>query len=103
MIKRRFGDRYDGYRVRNSDPTNVIIPYLMKERNDALVYFDCELDLTKVEEIIRQKRKEGMDIGVLDYTMAALVRCMSQYPRANRFIAGRRLYAWPVPVRNRDA
>ena len=93
MRKRRFGDRYDGYRIRKGDPTNVIIPFLMKERSDSLVYFDCELDLSKVEELIRAKRKEGMDIGVLDYAMTALVRCMSQYPRANRFIAGRRLYA----------
>lgn len=93
MRKRRFGDRYDGYRIRKGDPTNVIIPFLMKERNDSLVYFDCELDLSKVEELIRAKRKEGMDIGVLDYAMTALVRCMSQYPRANRFVAGRRLYA----------
>ena len=93
MRKRRFGDRYDGYRVRKGDPTNVIIPFLMKERSDSLVYFDCELDLSRVEELIRQKRKEGMDIGVLDYAMTALVRCMSQYPRANRFIAGRRLFA----------
>jgi hypothetical protein len=93
MRKRRFGDRYDGFRIRKGDPTNVIIPYLMKERNDSLVYFDLELDLTKVEELIKQKRKEGLDIGILDYMMAALVRTMSQYPRANRFIAGRRLYA----------
>jgi len=93
MRKRRFGDRYDGYRIRNSDPTNVIIPYLMKERNDSLVYFDLELDLTKVEAAIKKKREEGMDIGVLDYVIATLVRSMSQYPRANRFIAGRRLYA----------
>ncbi len=93
MRKRRWGDRYDGYRVRKGDPTNVIIPFLMKERNDAQVFFDVELDLTKVEELIRQKRKEGMDIGILDYMLSALVRTFSQYPRANRFVAGRRLYA----------
>ena len=93
MRKRRFGDRYDGYRVRRGDPTNVIIPYLMKERNDAQVLFDVELDLTKVDAILKEKRKNGEDIGLLDYIMAALVRNISQLPRANRFVAGRRLYA----------
>ena len=93
MRKRRFGDRYDGYRIRHSDPTNVIIPYLMKERCDAQIYFDVEVDLTKVEALIKEKRKQGMDIGVLDYVIAALVRNFSQFPRANRFIAGRRLYS----------
>ena len=93
MRKRRFGDRYDGYRIRKGDQTNVIIPYLMKERSDAQVFFDTELDITKVEALIRQKRKEGMDIGILDYMISGLVRALSQYPRVNRFVAGRRLYA----------
>ena len=93
MRKRRFGDRYDGYRIRKGDPTNVIIPFLMKERNDAQVLFDVELDLTKVDAILKEKRKNGEDIGLLDYIMTALVRNLSQLPRANRFVAGRRLYA----------
>ena len=93
MRKRRLGDRYDGYRIRNCDPTNIIIPYLMKERCDSQVFFDAELDLTKVDALIKQKRKEGKDIGILDYILTATVRTISQFPRVNRFVAGRRLYA----------
>ncbi len=93
MRKRKFGDRYDGYRIRNCDPTNVIIPYLMKERSDSQVFLDSEVDITNLEAIVKQKRKEGMDIGILDYVLSATVRSISQYPRVNRFIAGRRLYA----------
>ena len=92
-IKKRFGDRYDGRRVRHGDPTNIIIPFLLKERSDSQVFFDAEIDVSKIDKIIQEKRKEGMEIGVLDYILTALVRTISQYPRINRFIAGRRIFA----------
>ena len=92
-MKKRWGDRYDGRRIRKGDPTNIIMPYLMKERSDAQVFFDSEIDLTNVDKIIQEKRKQGLDIGILDYMLTAIVRTLSQFPRINRFIAGRRLYA----------
>ena len=92
-FKKKWGDRYDGRRVRHGDPTNIIIPFLMKDRDDSQVFFDAEIDVSKVDAIIQEKRKEGIDIGFLDYLLAALVRTISQYPRMNRFIAGRRIYA----------
>ena len=92
-IKKRWGDRYDGRRVRRGDPTNVIIPFIMKERNDSEVFFDADVDMSKIDAIIREKRKNGEDARALDYVMAVIVRTISQYPRMNRFVAGRRLYA----------
>ena len=92
-MKKRWGDRYDGRRVRHGDPTNIIIPFLMKERSDSQVFFDAEIDVSKVDALILEKRKEGQDIGFLDYLLAVLVRTISQYPRMNRFIAGRRIFA----------
>lgn len=92
-IKKRFGDRYDGRRVRHSDPTNVIIPFIMKTRNDAQVEFDAEIDVSNIEDRIRERRKNGETISFLDYFFTALIRTVAEYPRLNRFIAGRRLYA----------
>lgn len=93
MRKRRWGDRYDGMRITKGDPINTIIPFIMKTRNDAQVLFDTEIDVSKVDELIRQKRKDGENCTFFDYILTALVRTISQYPRINRFIAGRRLYA----------
>ncbi len=93
MGRKKFGDRYDGRRIRHGDPLNVITPFIMKERNDSQVLFDAEIDVTKVDAIIQEKRKNGEDIGFLDYLIAIIVRTISQYPRMNRFIAGRRMYA----------
>ncbi len=57
-MKKRFGDRYDGRRVRHSDPTNMIIPFIMRERNDAEVFFDAEVNMSRIDELIREKRKK---------------------------------------------
>ena len=92
-IKKKWGDRYDGRRVKASDPTNIITPFLMKTRNDSEVFFDAEVDVTKIDEIVKEKRKQGQNIGLLDYVVANLVRTVSQYPRLNRFVAGKRLFA----------
>lgn len=92
-MKKKFGDRYDGRRIRHSDPTNIIEPFIMKTRNDAQVAFDTEIDVSNVEELIHKRRANGEQISFLDYFYTAFIRTISQYPRLNRFIAGRRLYA----------
>lgn len=92
-MKKKIGDRYDGRRVRHSDPTNMIIPFIMRERNDAEVFFDAEVNMSKIDEVIREKRKNGEEARTLDYIIAIIVRTISQYPRMNRFIAGRRCFA----------
>lgn len=90
---RRFGDRYDGRRIRHGDPLNTVIPFIMKDRSDSQVFFDAEIDVSKIDEIIREKRKSGENVGFLDYLIAVVVRTISQYPRMNRFVAGRRIFA----------
>ena len=74
MRKRRLGDRYDGYRVRKGDPTNIIVPFIMKDRNDSEVFFDVEVDTSKIDELVKEKRKNGEDVRILDYIMAIVVR-----------------------------
>lgn len=91
--KKKWGDRYDGRRIRNGDPFNIIIPFIMQERNDSEVLFDAEVDVSEIDDIIREKRKQGEDISFLDYFIAIIVRTISQYPRMNRFIAGKRVFA----------
>lgn len=92
-MKKHFGDRYDGRRLYHADPGNIILPFIMKERNDAQVLFDAEVDVSNVESIIRERRANGENVTFLDYFFAILIRTVSQYPRLNRFVADRRLYA----------
>ncbi|PAT02307.1 hypothetical protein CI105_02900 [Candidatus Izimaplasma bacterium ZiA1] len=92
-MRRRFGDRKDGKRIRKGDPFFKIIPYIMKDRNDAQVFFDDRIYLENSEKMSRELRKQGYKVGFLHFVLAAMVRTMSQKPKINRFVAGRKLYA----------
>ena len=92
--RRRWGDRYDGRRLRTLNPFYQIMPYIMRTRADAQDYFDDRIEIGRVEKWLRLQRNQGRtEIGFLHVLMAALVRTMSQKPRLNRFVAGQRIYA----------
>ncbi|MEC9484432.1 MAG: 2-oxo acid dehydrogenase subunit E2 [Candidatus Izemoplasma sp.] len=90
---RRFGDRSDGKKLRNVNPFFRVIPHLMPERNDAQVFFESQIDLEKTHEIIRELRKDGLKVGFLHVVIAAVVRTLSQRPKLNRFVRGKKTYA----------
>ncbi len=92
--KRRLGDRYDGYRIRKMDAVFQIIPAIMRTRIDSQVFFDYKLDITELEKFIRDQRNNGMpNLRMLHIFMTAMIRMMSQYPRLNRFVSGKKIYA----------
>ena len=92
--KRRFGDRYDGRRIRTLDAFYGIIPFIMRSRVDSQNYFEDKIDISRTEEYLRSKRSEGADnISFLHIMIAAMVRTISQKPGLNRFIAGQKIYA----------
>jgi len=92
-MRRRFGDRKDGYRLRKADPFFRIIPYIMKTRSDSQVFFKDTVYLEETDKLIRQLRSEGYKLGFLHIVIASMVRTMSQRPKINRFIAGKKTYA----------
>lgn len=92
-MRRRIGDRNDGYKIRKADPFFRIIPHIMKERADAQVYFEDRIYLEETQRFIRELRKEGYKVGFLHIVIASMVRVMSQKPKLNRFVVGKRTYA----------
>lgn len=92
-MKRRFGDRRDGWRLKKVDPFFRIIPHIMKERSDAQVFFSEEIDLEETLKFIRELRREGYKVGFLQVVIAAMVRVISQKPKINRFVCGKKVYA----------
>ncbi len=92
--KRRFGDRYDGYRVRSLDLPFYIIPNIMRSRVDSQVFFEENIDLAPLEAYIRQKRDSDLpELRLLHLVIAAAVRMLALRPRLNRFVAGKKIYA----------
>ena len=92
--KRRMGDRKDGFRLHKITPLFCLIPFIMNERSDSLVYYEFDCDITKAEQTMRALRQS--DYHPLSYThltMAAVARTIAEHPKINRFIAGRRVFA----------
>ena len=92
--KRRWGDRYDGRRLRTLPAINALMPYIMKTKNDASNYFSDSVEITEAERFLRHKRVHGYPgMGFLHLFIAAAIRSISQFPGVNRFVVGQRLYA----------
>ena len=86
-------NRPDGVPATDVPPYRRIMPYIMRGRNESIVYFDQVLDLSKTLPFIRTYN-EGMDqrITIFHVMLAALIRVLSERPRLNRFVAGCRVF-----------
>lgn len=93
--KRRFGDRYDGFLVRNVDPMGALIPIIMKTKSDSWVLMDDRVNITHTQEFMREMRKSGKlpTLSLYQIVFAALVRTIVNVPEINRFIQNGRIYA----------
>ena len=86
--------RKEGRRIKGGIPMDAVSPFIMVNRSGASNSFSATVDVAKCEELIRQKRAEGMKaFGMIHIFMAAYVRVVSQLPGINRFIRGQRVYA----------
>lgn len=92
-MKKRFGDRYDGYRLRNVDTLFMLIPYIMKTRNDAQVFFEDVVDVDILDTFIRKNQEEIPGLKLYHIIIAAIARLFALRPRLNRFISGSKIFA----------
>ena len=93
-IRRRSGDRKDGRLIRSLPGFGNFIPFIMKDRNDALVQYEESFEISVVDKWLRAQRVNGYKgMGFLHFMIAAYIRCVAMFPGINRFIAGRRIFA----------
>ncbi|MBE7056297.1 MAG: 2-oxo acid dehydrogenase subunit E2 [Ruminococcaceae bacterium] len=95
MIKytRKFGDRYDGYRLKNIDPFSFIVPHVMKYRADSQVYFTNELDITELEAFVREHANSDIPgLKMYHVIIAAAMRTYALRPYLNRFVMHGKLF-----------
>lgn len=92
--KRRFGDRKDGFLVRNLDPMSKLIPFIMRSKADSWVLFDDKIDITHTQDFLRDMRRTELPhLTLYHIIFAAIVRTYSQVPELNRFVQGGNVYA----------
>lgn len=92
--KRRWGDRYDGFKVRNLDPMGKVIPYIMPQKVDSWVLFEDKIDITHAEQFIREMRQSEIpNLTLYHVIFAAIVRALVDVPEINRFVQGSKIYS----------
>ena len=92
--RKRFGDRWDGKRIRGLDGIHSIMPYLFKNRVASEVYSKEAFDMTEVLEQMKGIKEEDPESGItaFHYIVTAFAKTIYHRPDLNRFIAGKRFY-----------
>lgn len=89
-----WGDRADGRKIRTMDAVTQVANFIMKERSDASNSIHDRVELTEIGKFIAEKKDEGYpNMNIMHVLMAAYVRAVAQYPGANRFVSGQRIYS----------
>jgi len=90
---KKWGDRYDAYRVRDIDGLHHYMAYLMPKRTDAEVYINEKLDVTELLKYINEKNASGeRKVTFFHCVITAVARTVKMRPLLNRYISGKRYY-----------
>jgi hypothetical protein len=94
MSRAMWWRRSDGRLVRGLNSTRRAMPYFMRGRNEAAVYFEQDLSLRKADAFIRAWNQSNpmLRIDVFHLACWGLKEAIERTPSVNRFVAGGRLY-----------
>ncbi|MBQ9468917.1 MAG: 2-oxo acid dehydrogenase subunit E2 [Clostridia bacterium] len=92
-IKRKWGDRKDGRRVK-APGLQTIMGYLWPNRTDCEVYLRDVIDATELLKYLEKRNAEHPEYKTTLFHAAVtgMARMVRERPLMNRFIQGRRLY-----------
>lgn len=92
--KKKWGDRFDGYWVKDMDALHVIMPHIYDRRSDSEVYAQQEFDVTKLLEYIEKRNLEHPEYKttIFHAILFGIGKLIYHRPLLNRFIAARRTY-----------
>ena len=92
--KRRWGDRRDGWWVRDVPGLTTIMMHIMNKRTDAEVFMNDTFDVTEILRYCKEKNEAHPDYRTTLFhcLLMAVARMVRERPKMNRFIQGRRLY-----------
>ena len=90
-----FGKRPDGRLVKDLDPRQKIMPYIMKTRTDSMNMYEDSFACEPWDAYIKEKAAEGISLGYMHIIIAAGVRLIALRPQLNRFCMNGKIYARP--------
>ena len=88
-MKKRFGDRKDGYRVRDINGMNYIMHDIQKKRNDNEVFGNYHLDVTNLVKYVNKYNEKNKDRHLTYFHVfsMAIAKTIYNRPLLNRFIS----------------
>lgn len=89
---KKFGDRRDGYRVRDIHGMQNILIDFKPHRCDATVYMNSKIDVTNFVKFIKEKKKDNPELTYYHGIVDIMGKTLYSRPYMNRFIAGRTMY-----------
>ena len=92
--KKRWGDRWDAWRLRGLDPMHVMMPYLFGDRVANEAVLGEVMDLTEVDKYLAKKNAGQPEFKYtwFHFITAALAKAVLLRPKMNYFIAGGHYY-----------
>ncbi|MBQ7647192.1 MAG: 2-oxo acid dehydrogenase subunit E2 [Clostridia bacterium] len=92
-IKRKWGDRRDGRRVK-APGLQTMMCYLFPKRTDCEVYLNDKIDATALVEYLDKRNAEHPEYKttVFHAAITGMARMVKERPLMNRFIQGYRMY-----------
>lgn len=72
----------------------LLTAFIMKERNDATIFYRGQVDLNCIQDYIHKKTHDEKlkTFGFMHVIIASYIKVLSQFPGLNRFISGQHLY-----------
>lgn len=90
-----FNKRPDGRAIKNLEPMQKIMPYIMKTRTDSMNMYQDTFACEAMDAYIKEKEAEGIKMGYMHILIAAMVRLLATRPQLNRFVMNGKIYARP--------
>lgn len=92
-MKKKFGDRHDGKKVRNIDGLHNILIDLKPRRCDSDVYINQRVDVSNLVKFINKHKEDGENkLTYFHAFTAAFAKVFYEKPLLNRFICNRTTY-----------
>ena len=87
--------RPDGRVLKDLEPMQAIMPYVMRTRTDSMNMYEDTFACEPMDEYIKEKAEEGIKLSYMHILIAAIVRLIALRPQLNRFVMNGKIYARP--------
>ena len=88
-----FGRRPDGVLAERVPLVRRFMPFIMRRRTDALVWFEQDVLVEKALSFAAAfERDTGLPLTFFQLVLRSIARVLDEFPRLNRYVVGRRLY-----------